>query len=158
MDPSIATLYASAIGVIGVIIGVVLGFIAEPIKTFIDNKVKLKRLRRSVHGELGYNYLSLMTMKNLKGKPSSANVFQALLRLDVYEYTRTDPLLFYQLEESSAISLSYITLNQLVKDGDVELIEVYIRQVQNLLKAGILQLPSLDSHMHTTLMMKKEGN
>jgi len=130
MDPTLATLYAAGIGVAGVVAGVLLGLLAEPIKARVENRHKLALLRRALYGEIGYNFVALVAINETSVEAMGA--LQSLIHFESYTYGKENPLLFYQLKESQVINMAYAMLipmtNSPVTQDD--LIKVYIGYIR----------------------------
>ncbi len=105
--------WSLAISGASAILGFLVAFFAEPVKTYFNNRSKKATLRNALYSEMAllYNRLTQLSKALSEGELDDSNIQWAiseLARFDCYNYVRTEGfLLFYQLEEAPAIDAFY---------------------------------------------------
>ena len=108
---------------IGTLSGFVIAFFAEPVKTFFTNRAQKELLRLAIYREIAANYLLLHSLKEKHRAPAGmegrvgtgSNYIIDNLHLECYQHIIGEkPIEFYQLEESSTISLIYARTSAIV--------------------------------------------
>jgi hypothetical protein len=103
---------------IATISGFIIAFLAEPVKTYFQNRAKLKNLRIALYKEILYNYSSLKTLDlTLSSAPFINYMGEFALRTECYKNAiQNEVSLFYQLEETNAINTLHNGYLNLMKD------------------------------------------
>lgn len=149
--------------IISTLSGFTIAFLAEPVKTFFQNKYKLSNLRNALYKELMQNrsILELVAKKEI-GTEDFKNIAQFLLINNCYKYVINQEItFFYQLKEARLFNSAYKTLDKLI-DFDVENIESRWDFVIELAKAylGIIQdgldYKTLDIKLLEDVTLKEE--
>ncbi len=95
----------------------VTSFLAEPVKNYVENRIKLRNLRIALYKELINNYYALtaFTVSNQSDFFTPEYVARHELRTECYKQTLQDELtLFYQLVEANMVNVLYGRTNQII--------------------------------------------
>ena len=94
----------------GIVLGAILGFAsalwAGQIRYRREQRDKVARLRTALYTELGELYSALSMLSDRASTDKEKEDFRNMLhviRLDVYDYARSNPDLFYMIEEASEL-------------------------------------------------------
>ena len=97
---------------IGTISGFIIGFLAEPVKIFFNNRNEKNNLRSALYREMICNYNGLKNLLYMiKEKKVSEDAFlpnyQNCIKFDLYNYARSEKKImsFYQLPEANEIDI-----------------------------------------------------
>lgn len=97
---------------ISVATGFLLAFIADPIKSSLEKRIKRERLRSALYAEIISIHSDLKLYIQLKQESKIQDIDSLLsFPCDVYQFARQDLLLFYELKESALISSLYRNVN-----------------------------------------------
>lgn len=103
-------LWQLIISVTGVVIGFLVGFFAEPVKTYFSNLHTKKLLHKALYKEISFFYARMIDI-NSNNIDYDWDIYKKSLRIiarfESHEYAKLNPMLFHQIEESSAISQVY---------------------------------------------------
>ena len=148
---------------IGTLSGFIIAFLAEPVKTFFQNRYKLSNLRIALYKESMQNrsILELLVTKEI-GKEDFINIAQFLLLNNCYKYVLEQEItFFYQLKEARLFNSAYKTLDKLINlttediesrwDFVMELAKAYLGVIQD----G-LDYKTLDKRLLEKVTSKKE--
>lgn len=110
------------VGALSAIVSFLVGFLAQPIKDWYTNRVKVDQLRKSIYKEIAYLYHYLKTLEDReeRGLIRIDNTLIANLRLiptTCYRYALQNPLLFYQLEEVTYIEIIFKKLDSMLPEN-----------------------------------------
>ena len=97
---------------ISVATGFLLAFIADPIKSFLERRLKRERLRSALYAEIISIHSDLKLYVQLKQEEKTQDIDSLLsFPCGVYQLARQDLLLFYELKESALMSSLYRNVN-----------------------------------------------
>jgi hypothetical protein len=145
-------LISVSLGILGTLLGVVLGFFAEPIEIYFQNKSKINHLRVALYKEMVQNYFilfqGLYEFRNNKAK-NFFSIGSPLLGSDCYQFVISqETALFYQLKEARFMNTFYRLLTQVIALPNArnkimgvswdKFIEMIINLVTDSLSQGIL--------------------
>lgn len=102
---------------IGTISGFIIAFLAEPVKTYFQNRAKLRNLRIALYKELLNNYYALthFTVESLSDFFPPEYMARHELRTECYKQTlQNDISLFYQLVEANATNVLYSQIDKIM--------------------------------------------
>ncbi|MEH2268204.1 MAG: hypothetical protein V7K68_07185 [Nostoc sp.] len=123
--------------------GLVVGFFAEPVKTWINSGYKRKQLRHSLYKEIANMYFHLKQIEKFRGaintqiishpenqynieERKKINTYETLLNnlklisTRCYDYTNREILLFYELPEAIDIDIIYTSFFALSHKENLE--------------------------------------
>ncbi len=104
------TLFVPAISAL---LGVILGFLAEPVKIYFTNRTRRNQMRRALYAEILTIYFKISgTPRDLRPEDYESN-FGNLLYTPAYEYAKADPLTFYSIAEAAIINGIFATVGSL---------------------------------------------
>lgn len=102
--------------VISTISGFFIAFAAEPVKTWSNHQHRKKLTKIAIYREIVFIYDRLIFFDQMSSQGKLFSVNDILGdKFFVYEYLKQDPLLFYELKESSLIDQVY---------GNLEILKV----------------------------------
>ncbi len=105
-----ANFWTVLVPAIAALLGVILGFLAEPVKIYYTNKNRRNQMRRALYAELLNIYFRISDTPKDLSEQDYKNNFGNLLYIPAYEYAKSDPLTFYSIEEASLINGIYATI------------------------------------------------
>ena len=96
------------IALVSTLSGFIVAFLAEPVKTYVQNRAKLKNLRIALYKEMSINYAVLNTLA-----PDDYSTFEwggnnpaYALRAECYKHALENEIsTFYQMQEANLINL-----------------------------------------------------
>lgn len=107
--------------IISVLAGFITAFYAEPFKIYFTNKSKINNLRKALYSEIVVIYDRLFHyLIAVEGKGLDIDIAKVVnTDFDCYKYAKSDPSLFYRLEEAVMINQFYNNVH-LLKQEDTE--------------------------------------
>jgi hypothetical protein len=136
--------------------------VTEPVKLFVVEKLRQRRLRRQVYRELAKNYDILMALlvdaENKKldfMREHFQSQFASYYKRECYRMASADRYMFLQLKDADGLATAYSLLDGLVdfkgKDDDAVIEEADMR-------ADLLSLAMVDGRLSKRMLMKYSSN
>jgi hypothetical protein len=106
---------------IGTFSGFIIAFLAEPVKGFIQNRVKLHNLRVALYKEMLINYAGLIVLlRSTTNVDERIPLLKHTLRTECYKESLANEIsLFYQLEEAidiNSLQTMMVYINDAIND------------------------------------------
>jgi hypothetical protein len=115
----------TTVTVIGMIVAFLTAFLAEPVKSYFQNRAKLHNLRNALYKELIYNYVALsqyIEQQRAGRGVDYGELTQHLIRTECYKNALQNELsLFYQLDEANRINLFHGSLTRIIASASSEI-------------------------------------
>ena len=127
-----------AISIAGVIIGFLVGFFAEPVKVYFLNIREKKLLREGMYKEIAFFYERMVNISSGDDElgydwDTYKKTLQVIARFECYEYAKANPMLFYQIDESSVLNKIYATYKTYVEGYIFDNVEEHARNAKGII-------------------------
>jgi hypothetical protein len=152
---------------IGAIVGFVSGVFTDFLKNALTEKKRKKRLRYAIYSELMQMYTAARVMTEIDLQKTSTDKARAVfrsLRIDAYEFAKSQADIFFELREAFVIEHLYRKLHFLNHIDELDTTAIYaqseqfVKSINDVLDDGELNRKVFSRAAETTFGNRKNGS